>query len=212
MRRAHGTGIAHSAPSSAVVILLLLADVRSVRVMTIAAKTCFADSAEWHTEAQEVRKLKVLPTTVDALDVFNTDTVKKMFEKHKIYKPAEVDAIANIMYERFWSEVQIELDTMVNMINQGLLPACAKDLAVYKDTGLAGKRQDVYSALPQAVDDLQALQLLWPEDAKKAARHAADVVKPAMLAARRVCEQCEELIATEHYPYAPCPPPRWRVC
>lgn len=160
-------------------------------------------SKEWHHEAEHVRKLKVLTTTVDALDIFNSDSVKKIFSKHAIYTPEEVDAVTEIMYQQYSNEVQIELGTMINMVNQGILPACAKDLKAYEGTNLAGPRAGVYEKVTKTLTTLNDLLAGFDtlESAKEAARYSVDTAKPGMVKARVAVEDCEKLMDKDLYPY-----------
>jgi glutamine synthetase len=159
-------------------------------------------SSEWHTEAQEVRNLPNLPGTTDALAMFTQPRVSELFAKHNVYSEAETQAVANIMYERYVLDSQIEGNTMLEMIHQGVLPACAEDLKAYEGTGLAGPRQTVYAGLAAAADMLQATMDAWPEDDDVAsAQYGRDVFIPAMRTVRESADAAEKLIHSEKYPF-----------
>lgn len=160
-------------------------------------------SSEWHKEATEVRGLSNLATTADAWSVWDSEKNKALFDKHKIYTPAETVAVKNINLERYVLDLEIEADTMVKMVNQAILPACAADLKAYDGTGLAGSRKDVYSAMASALTKLVEVRAAAPHDADPvtAANYAKDQLKPAMNALRAAQDTAEGLIDSKLYPF-----------
>jgi glutamine synthetase len=160
------------------------------------------DSA-WHHEAEFERKLPNLPTTVDALELFHTDKVKALFAKHSVYSADEVDAVATIMYERYALDILIDVDTALDMINQGVLPAAAADLKSYEGTELAGARSTVYAGLAAATAELQKVKDAWPTDAteKEQAIFAKDVAKVVLGTIREAADAAEKLIDGDKYPF-----------
>jgi glutamine synthetase len=159
-------------------------------------------SSDWHHEAEHVRKLPNLPSTIDALELFDTPKVADLYSKHKVFSAAEVSAVASIMYERYAIDQQIECDTLLDMINQGVLPAAAEDLNSYNGTALAGDRDTVYAGLAAAVANLQAVRDAWPDDDEKtAAIYAKDEAAPAIEAVRASADASEKLIASDKYPF-----------
>lgn len=159
-------------------------------------------SPEWHQEAEFERGLPNLPTTVDALQVFNSDKNKDLFSRHGVFSNMELDAVTSVMFERYALDIEIEADVMIDMINQGVLPAAAQDLKSYDGTGLAGPRPKVYAELAKSITELQDLRDKWPmEDEQGAAVYARDVIKPAMAAVREVHDTAERLIDSKLYPF-----------
>lgn len=162
---------------------------------------CYAE--EWHHEAEHVRKLPNLPTTLDALELFDSDKVADLFSKHKVYSKAEVSAVASVMYERYALDQQIECDTLLGMVNQSVLPAAAEDLNTYMGTELGGDRATVYNGLAASTAALQAVRDGWDSEAseKEQAVYSKDVVVPAMGAVRESADAAEQLIAAGKYPF-----------
>lgn len=160
-------------------------------------------SSEWHVEAVEKRGLKNLPTTVDALDLMNSDSVKTLFSKHEVFSEAELLAMTDIQYERYAEDVNIEALVAMNMINTAILPAMAKDLATYKDCpALAGNRAEVYGAVATTVAELTAaVEANKTETPKDAAHYARGTVKPALDALRAAHDKAELLMEKSLYPY-----------
>ena len=54
-----------------------------------------------------------------------------------ILSNAEVDARKEVMYENYNTVCRIEADTLLTMIETGIIPACAADLATYQVHSLA---------------------------------------------------------------------------
>ena len=103
---------------------------------------------------------------------------------------------------------------MTEIVDTMLLPACAKDLAVYKaagsgggDTprnggggGLGGDRLKVYSALKAANDDLKVAAAKAPTAEPAAAKYYLDVAKPKMAAVQKAADTAEKLVAKGLWP------------
>jgi len=160
-------------------------------------------SSEWHEEAEHERGLPNLKTTPDALLAFNSDKNKELFTKYKVYSEAELESVTNIFWERYMLDIEVEADTMLDMINQGVLPACGSDLRQYKKHhNLSGPRYAVYSDLATAIEALQTVRDAWPmDDHVEGSMYARDVVIPAMTAVRAIHDKAERLIATDLYPF-----------
>merc|ERR1719253_2080031 len=119
-------------------------------------------SAEWPVEAKK-RGLPNDNTTPLACAKFNSAAAKKVFEDMKIFSAEEVDARAEVMFENYVTTLDIEINTLISMIETGILPACAKDMAKYaamKD--LAGDRDATYKAIKTETDKLKAIVAIRP--------------------------------------------------
>jgi len=158
-------------------------------------------SAEWPVEAKK-RGLPNDNTTPLAAAKFNSPAAKKVFEDMKIFSAEEVDARAEVMFENYVTTLDIEISTLISMIETGILPACAKDMAKYaamKD--LAGDREATYKAIKVETDKLKAIAAKRPSDLHKDATYINDTVKPQMLAVRAAVDKAEGLIEAGLYPY-----------
>jgi glutamine synthetase len=88
------------------------------------------------------------------------------------------------------------------MIETGILPACAKDIAKYATMKeLAGDREATYKAIKAETDKLKAIVAKRPSDLHKDAAYLCDTVKPQMLAVRAAVDKAEGLIEASLYPY-----------
>merc|ERR1711862_582354 len=114
-------------------------------------------SAEWPVEAQK-RGLSNLNTTPKAIKTWAHEKNKTTFEELGVFSREETEARAEVMYEAYNTTLSVEANTMVNMIRTGILPACAKDIATYKDAqALAGGRAKTYEAISTETEKLAAM-------------------------------------------------------
>merc|ERR1712137_470145 len=152
-------------------------------------------------EAQK-RGLSNLNTTPKAIKTWNQDKNKKIFQDLGIISPEETEARAEVMYEAYNTTLSVEAKTMVEMVQTGILPACAADLSIYKDSPqLVGTRATVYSAIAKEADKLSALLEKVPHDMVAEAEYLCETVKPQMDSVRQLVDQAEGLIQAGLYPY-----------
>jgi len=141
-------------------------------------------------------------TTPLACAKFNSPEAKKVFADMKIFSAEEVDARAEVMFENYVTTLDIEISTLISMIETGILPACAKDMAKYTAMKeLAGDREATYKAIKVETDKLKAIAAKRPSDLHKDATYINDTVKPQMLAVRAAVDKAEGLIEAGLYPY-----------
>jgi glutamine synthetase len=82
-------------------------------------------SEEWEKEAAK-RGLPNVKTTPLALDAYNSEKVKKLFESNHIYNHAELEARYEIMLEAYIKKVQIEARVMGELATTFILPSAIK--------------------------------------------------------------------------------------
>merc|ERR1712146_541056 len=120
------------------------------------------------------RGLSNLNTTPLAVATFNSAKAKKLFSDMGIFSAEECDARAEIMFENYATTLSVEVETLIDMIETGILPACAKDMAKYKAMpALAGDREATYTG---------------------------DTIKPQMVAIRALVDKAEGLLEAGLYP------------
>merc|ERR1712176_1507784 len=157
--------------------------------------------ASWPEEAQK-RGLSNLNTTPKAIKTWNQEKNSKTFQELGIFSAEEVEARAEVMYEAYNTTLSVEAKTMIEMVQTGILPACASDLSIYKDSPqLAGARSNVYSAIAKETDKLSSLLEKVPHDMVKEAEYLCETVKPQMHTVRQLVDQAEGLIQAGLYPY-----------
>ena len=65
-----------------------------------------------------------------------------------VFEPKEIDARAKLLFEAYNTTLAIEAATLVKMNDSAIIPACAKDVSMYKDAAfLVGDRVDLHSAI-----------------------------------------------------------------
>ncbi len=78
---------------------------------------------EWVKEATEVRGLSNLKTTADAMPHLLDEKNMKMLIEHKVFTKTELESRCEIMLENYVKTVNIEGQTMVDMVRRNYLPA-----------------------------------------------------------------------------------------
>jgi len=158
-------------------------------------------SKEWPEEATR-RGLPNLNTTPLAAQKFNTSKNKALFKEMEIFEEVEVDARAQLMFEQYNEVMHVETNTMIKMVETGILPACAKDLSIFKDApDLAGDRRALYSSIKKAVEDLKKLHKAVPHEFDAEAFYFSDVIKPKTAELRELVDEAEGMMSAELYPF-----------
>ena len=158
-------------------------------------------SKEWPIEAAS-RGLPNLKNTVDAVETLTCSKNQQLFESQQIFTPTELHARQEIQFEKYTNDLTIEANCMIDMLETGVLPACAKDLQTYHNTNLGVKRAAVYGELEAATDALTELYNNLPdENANGQARYCVDVLKPQMEVVRELSDTAERLVAADLWPF-----------
>merc|ERR550532_1536218 len=104
-------------------------------------------SAEWPEEAKK-RGLPNLNTTPLATATFNSEKAKAVFSSMGVFSAEECDARQEVMYENYNTMLSVEVQTMMQMVETGIIPACAKDLSKYAYVpSLKGDRDAIYGSI-----------------------------------------------------------------
>jgi len=158
-------------------------------------------SAEWPEEAKK-RGLPNLYNTPLAIAEFASDKNKAVFNDLKVFSPEESEARQEVMYEGYVTAMSIEVETMIQMVETGFLPACATDYAKYvKMPALGGEREATYTGIKTEVDALKSMFAKKPHELKKEAEFLCDVIKPQMAKLRALVDKAEGLLEKGLYPY-----------
>lgn len=161
-------------------------------------------SEEWKTEAGK-RGLPNLNTTPKALATWSSDKNKALFEKLKIYSKEETSARQEVMYENYVTSLSIEVQTMIQMVETAILPACVKDLKkteTLPNKKYAPPRKAAYEAIADELEKLRATFDKMPHGAlDKEATYLCDTVKPRMVALRQAVDKAESLMQQGSYPF-----------
>ncbi len=175
--------------------------------------------ASWVTEAEK-RGLLNLRNLPEAMEHYMDPKNIKMFMELGIYNKTEIESHYEIKLEKYCQVLNIEVQTMLEMINKDILPASFKYMQAVSKTAI-----DLKSVVPDAkckaeTSLLKTLDVLTDELAAKTdelnqkhlaakqcsdymseAKAYANTVLPAMAEARAVADQIESLLGEEYKPF-----------
>lgn len=175
-------------------------------------------SPEWVEEAAR-RGLPNLTNTVDAARAIIAEKNKKLYEKHRVFTAAELEARYEITLETYIKTIRIEAGAMMEMAERMIIPAViaySKMLAdsinsvaaTGADTSVAQDRlKQVSSLLKEFADRIADLRAAFQEaenaphgDTYAVACLWRDRVFAAMGAAREKADLLEGLVDKNHWP------------
>jgi glutamine synthetase len=160
-------------------------------------------SKEWHQEAV-ARGLPNLRTSLQAYPVLKAPKARELLQKMEIFQPHEIDARVSVAMDTHVETIMIEANVMLDMLETGVIPACAKDLQTYSGEAakLAGVRAQVYASVGEKTRALSdAIDALPQGDTEQAAQYVQDVIRPKMAEVRVVADEAERLIQSALYPF-----------
>ena len=174
----------------------------------------------WIREATEQRGLLNLRTTPDALPCILEKKNVDMLTSLKVMSEAEIRSRCEIMLDNYRKTVNIEAQTMVDMVCKEILPAVegytaklAGALAAKKavvptltgkyETGLIEKLSGLIDRIDAAAEDLENALTVYHriEDVTAAANTIRDVIIPKMEALRAPCDEAESCTAADMWPF-----------
>ena len=174
----------------------------------------------WIREATEQRGLLNLRTTPDALPCILEKKNVDMLTSLKVMSEAEIRSRCEIMLDNYRKTVNIEAQTMVDMVRKEILPAVegytaklAGALAAKKavvptltgkyETGLIEKLSGLIDRIDAAAEDLENALTVYHriEDVTAAANTIRDVIIPKMEALRAPCDEAESCTAADMWPF-----------
>ncbi len=173
----------------------------------------------WKAEAHK-RGLLELKTTPDAVAHYLDEKNVRLFTEMGVYTKEEMEAHYEIKLEKYSQMLNIEVNTMIEMVNKDILPAS------YKFIGKVSKAvMDLKSVVPSAggyaqgivlskLDSLTECLAKRAEELEKVhaeaemagtamdiAKAYADKVIPAMEETRKVADEIEPLLGEEYKPF-----------
>ena len=173
----------------------------------------------WKSEAKK-RGLLELKTTPDAVAHYLDEKNVKLFTELGVYTKEEMESHYEIKLEKYSQILNIEVNTMLEMISKDILPACYKYIsAVSKtaadlkavvpsakaeaETTLLLKLDSLADSLFQKAEKLDKVhkEAAGEKDAMAVAKSYADKVIPVMAETRAVADELEALIAEEYKPF-----------
>lgn len=175
-------------------------------------------SDEWVAEAEK-RGLPNVKTMVDAIPSMVDPVTVAMFEKHGVLSKVELESRAEIGYELYAKDINIEAKTMLDMAGKLYIPAVVSYITSLADSinsvKAASDKANVTvqeSLLNQCSDLLAEVQAAQGALAKVTAEAASqgdekakaimfkDIVIPAMEALRKPVDELELLVDKDFWP------------
>jgi glutamine synthetase len=128
---------------------------------------------------------------VDAIKKFTDAKNTELFEKMGVFSPRECEARRTVLLEHYIGSVEMEAMTMVDMINQHVIPSCKK-----AELGYVKQLEDSVKTLTKAVSEIHAAA-----DEAEGAALARSLRLDTMIKVREICDEAEGL----------CPPSLWTL-
>ncbi len=173
----------------------------------------------WREEAHK-RGLMELKTTPDAVAHYLDEKNIKLFTETEVYTKEEMESHYEIKLEKYAQILNIEVQTMLEMINKDILPAAYKYMAAvsktvidlksvvpgakaYAETVLLSKLDSLVDALAKKAEQLASkhAEAKAKADVMAVARSYADEVIPLMNEARVIADEIEPLLGDEYKPF-----------
>lgn len=173
-------------------------------------------SEAWRVEAER-RGLTNHRTTVESLPDFVTPKSVALFTKYNVFSERELRSRYEIFLEGYRKTIAVESQLTLQMANRMILPAALRHqaevagaVAAIKNVGLGIPKLQIshLNEVVEAIEQLQAaaehLGRVYDEQvdggAFERAKHAQDVLLPAMKAVRSAGDALESLIAADLWP------------
>ena len=171
----------------------------------------------WLAEAEE-RGLANLKNTPEAMRAYISPKNIKLFTKHNIYTETEMKARYEIHLESYSKVINIEAQTMADMVKRDILPAVSsymesissavlnkkavcKDLPCIAETETLKKLSGLSDSLYLKCAELETALVKIPKDAQKAALYYHDTVFALMQEMRAIADEMETMTSAEYWPY-----------
>ena len=169
-------------------------------------------SDEWPVEAEK-RGLKNLRTTMDALPELVTDEAVEVFTRYHVFTEKEAHSRYEVALEQYARSVAVEARSALEIGATVILPAAIRyqgEVATsFTALVAAGVDADVSTVteiadpIAQLRAELAALRTALadePEDVLLEAKHAQQVLIPAIAAVREVADRLEGIVADDLWP------------
>ena len=173
---------------------------------------------DWLEEAKK-RGLPNLKSTPDALPAFIAEKNVELFTRHKIYTRAEIFSRYEILLENYSKTLNIEAETLLDMVHHQFLPALSDytrilastiqkkqavaSLACKAEISLLTRLSSYYDEIDEKAEKLKTdtLTAAAMDDALEAAQYYHDVVLPDMEAIRYAADEAEAYLPEAVLPY-----------
>jgi len=159
---------------------------------------------EWVEEAAR-RGLPNLRTTPEALAELVRPEAMAFLSKTKVFSEAESEARHHVRTERYAKDIEIEIESLKNIVSTHVLPAAFRQRALLSAAGDSRAVRGCLERLDGAIDELVARAADLQAAAERAAGDGlqsraaayANLVVPGMAAVREVADRIEESVADD---------------
>lgn len=171
---------------------------------------------DWVKEAEK-RGLKNYRTTPESIEHYLDKKNIDLFTRMQIYTPEEMQSHHDIKLEKYCQVINIEVNTMLEMVNKDIFPACIKYMNTLADTNekmhsfgsscvipnLLKKLDKLAKELMQSAENLSELHTKAQEQPQllEAAKYYANEILPAMATVRQAGDKIEELLGEDFKPF-----------
>jgi glutamine synthetase len=172
-------------------------------------------SQEWKDEAAK-RKLPILNSTAEALEVLTDKKLTKFLVQENVMSQEEIDSRYHIAVERYVKTIDIEIDTLKEMVQTSIIPAVEKQLLILtgltENISLASLKKrhstrvdQLEKVLDQIFVRFDKLSKEYAEmhnlsDETKKMQSLAEEVQPLAVGLREVCDEAEKLVSDDLWP------------
>lgn len=175
-------------------------------------------SDEWVAEAER-RGLPNIKTMVDSVHALTTDKAIDLFGKFHVFTKAELESRAEVFYETYAKEINIEARAMINIASKTLIPAVIKyitslagsinavnatgcDCDISVQTELLQESSALLSEAKVALSKLEEVtdKGLAMEEGETQAAYYRDEVKVAMEELRSPIDKLEIIVGKDMWP------------
>lgn len=175
-------------------------------------------SEEWVQEAER-RGLPNITNSIDAVDAFLQDKVVELFGRHGVLNKLELQSRAEIRYENYVKQINIEAKTMIDIASRQIRPAVvkyagevAKSVAAVKAIGVDASAEEelmkeiaenlnlFHERLKMLTEVTEQANLLQG-DSKSQAIFCRDYVFAAMKDLREPADKLEMLVDENSWPF-----------
>ena len=170
---------------------------------------------EWIEEAKK-RGLKNYRTTPDAMEHYLDKKNVELFARTGIYSEVEMKSHYDVKLEKYCQVLNIEVETMIEMVNRDIVPSCLNFLNKLADTAskisgtsfaagekLMQKTGSLWTEIEEKKEKLEVLheKTKQEKDLLKKSKSYAQTILPAMEDLRSSADSLEVLLGKEYKPY-----------
>ncbi len=158
----------------------------------------------WHKEAEEVRGLKNLRTTPDALPEVLAEPTVSMMGKYAVLNERELESRFEVWLEQYIIRANIEAETADTMARTMILPAALRYLTLGDESGIGAVTEETTPLVDELVVAIKELDDAnqYPDglEGMDLAIHARDKQIAAMGRVREAADKLEKIVPDDLWP------------